>query len=56
VAALLNQTSVVFATVLAAMILKEHFGRRQAVALALAMTGVVVVTFGESLWHWWARF
>jgi drug/metabolite transporter (DMT)-like permease len=48
-AALLNQTSVVFASVLAALILKERFGPRQAVALALALTGVVVVTFGEQL-------
>jgi drug/metabolite transporter (DMT)-like permease len=55
VAALLNQTSVVFATVLAALILKEHFGRRQAVALTLAMTGVVVVSFGQAVWTWWVR-
>jgi len=54
VAALLNQTSVVFATVLAALILKEHFGRRQAAALVLAMAGVAVVTFGATLWAWWA--
>jgi drug/metabolite transporter (DMT)-like permease len=54
VAALLNQTSVVFAPGLAALILKERFGRRQAAALALATTGVVVVTFGGALWHWLA--
>jgi drug/metabolite transporter (DMT)-like permease len=52
VAALLNQTSVVFATVLAALVLKEQFGRRQAVALGLALMGVVVVSFGETLWTW----
>jgi drug/metabolite transporter (DMT)-like permease len=54
VAALLNQTSVVFATVLGALLLKEHFGRRQAAALVLAVTGVAVVTFGGTLWARWA--
>ncbi len=55
VAALLNQTSVVFATVLAAFMLKERFGRRQAVALVLAVLGVVVVTFGQTLQAWLAQ-
>lgn len=52
VAALLNQTSVVFATVLAALVLKERFGARQVAALLLALTGVVVVTFGGAFWTW----
>ncbi len=49
VAAVLNQTSVVFASVLAAVILKERFGARQIAALVTALTGVVIVTFSEKL-------
>lgn len=49
VAGVLNQTSVVFACVLAAIFLKEHFGRRQIIAIALAMGGVVVLTVGPQL-------
>jgi drug/metabolite transporter (DMT)-like permease len=49
VAAVLNQTSVVFACVLAALFLKERFGPRQIAAIALALTGVVVITLGNSL-------
>ncbi len=52
IAALLNQTSVVFASVLAALLLKEHFGVRQAAALGLAMAGVVTVTLGGQLAAW----
>lgn len=47
VAALLNQTSVVFALIFAALILKESLGRRKLVAIALALGGAVVV--------WWAQ-
>jgi drug/metabolite transporter (DMT)-like permease len=49
VAAALNQTSVIFAVVLAAIFLKERFGARQAVALALALCGVAVITFRDAL-------
>lgn len=55
VAAVLNQTTVVFASVLAAVFLKEHFGRRQFAALVLALTGVAVVTFGARVWAALAR-
>ena len=44
VAAVLNQTTVVFASVFAAWILKEHFGVRKMAALVMAMIGVVIVT------------
>jgi drug/metabolite transporter (DMT)-like permease len=50
IAAVLNQTSVIFASVLAALILKERFGARQVAALVLALIGVGVVTFGGALW------
>jgi len=46
VAAVLNQTTIVFASLLAALLLKEHFGRRQCAALLLALGGVVTVTSG----------
>lgn len=49
VAAVLNQTSVVFACILAAVFLKERFGPRQIAAIALALTGVVVITLGKPL-------
>ncbi|MGD8452662.1 MAG: DMT family transporter [Phycisphaerae bacterium] len=49
VAAVLNQTSVVFAVVLASVFLKEPFGLRKGVAVVLAMTGVVLVTFSNWL-------
>jgi len=44
VAAALNQTSVVFAVILASIFLKETFSRRKLAAVALALTGVAVVT------------
>lgn len=56
VAAMLNQTSVIFACVLAAVFLKERFGPRQIVALVLALTGVLIVTLAEPLelrWRAW---
>ncbi len=43
VAALLNQTSVVFAMVLATAVLKEDFGRRKLAAVVLTLAGAVVV-------------
>ncbi len=51
VAAVLNQTTVVFASVLAALTLREHFGRRQLAALLLALSGVVTVTAGAWLFN-----
>lgn len=44
VAAVLNQTSVIFAAVLAAVFLKEPFGWQKVVALVLAVVGVLIVT------------
>jgi drug/metabolite transporter (DMT)-like permease len=44
IAAVLNQTSTIFALVLAAMVLKERLTVRKLAALALAMSGVVMVT------------
>lgn len=52
IAGLLNQTSVVFASVLAALILKEEFGPRKVAALVLAVIGVLVVTLPD----WLAAF
>jgi drug/metabolite transporter (DMT)-like permease len=49
VAAVLNQTSVVFASVLAAIFLKERFGPRHVVAIALALTGVTIIAAGDTL-------
>lgn len=49
IAAALNQTSVIFACILAALLLKEPFGRRQVAALILALSGVAIVTFGGAL-------
>ncbi len=43
IAAILNQTSVIFAIILASLILKEPFTRRKLAALTLAFAGVVVV-------------
>ncbi|MCK4343450.1 MAG: DMT family transporter [Phycisphaerae bacterium] len=47
IAGVLNQTSVIFGCVFAALILKEHFGARKVAALVLALIGVVIVTLGD---------
>jgi drug/metabolite transporter (DMT)-like permease len=52
VAGVLNQTSVIFASVLAAVFLKERFGLRQIIAIVLAITGVVTLTLGPPLVEW----
>jgi drug/metabolite transporter (DMT)-like permease len=57
VAAVLNQTSVIFALILATVFLKEPFGTWKFVAGELALTGVAVVTATDSLfslarWPW----
>jgi len=46
VAGILNQTSVIFAMILATVILKERLTPRKVVALTVAACGVVVVTVG----------
>lgn len=43
IAAILNQTSVIFAIVLATLFLKESFSPRKAIALLLAMAGVLMI-------------
>jgi drug/metabolite transporter (DMT)-like permease len=48
VAGILNQTSVIFAIILATVLLKENFTRRKFVAVTLAMCGVVLVTLYRS--------
>jgi drug/metabolite transporter (DMT)-like permease len=53
IAAVLNQTSVVFASILAAVLLKEQFGPRNVLAIVLAMAGVALVTFGEHMSDAW---
>lgn len=55
VAAVLNQTSVIFASIFAAVFLKEHFGGRKVVALVLAVIGVILITLGDQItlaWLW----
>lgn len=46
VAAILNQTSTIMALVLARLILKESFTRRKAIAAAMALCGILIVTLG----------
>lgn len=43
IAGILNQSSVIFALILATFLLKERFSRRKLVAVALAMSGVSLV-------------
>ncbi|HEB83548.1 MAG TPA: hypothetical protein ENI92_00960, partial [Bacteroidetes bacterium] len=45
-ASALNQTSSVFIFFLAAVLLREQLSRRAGFALALAMIGAMMVTFG----------
>ena len=47
-AGILNQTSVVFALILATVILKEPFTRRKLASVILAMAGVLLITFWGS--------
>lgn len=44
IAGILNQTSTIFAIILATLILKESFTRRKLLAAVLAMAGVILVT------------
>lgn len=52
VAAVLNQTSVIFATVLSAIMLKERLGGRKITSLAIALVGVMCVTLAPQLAAW----
>jgi drug/metabolite transporter (DMT)-like permease len=49
IAGALNQTSVVFQTLLATLILREPYGLRQAAALVLAFCGALVLTIGPAV-------
>jgi len=48
IAAILNQTSIIFAIILASLILKEPFTRRKLVAVTIAVAGVLTVTVGQT--------
>ncbi len=52
IAAVLNQTSAIFAIILAAIFLKERITPRKAVAIGMAICGVVLVTLGEAVDQW----
>jgi len=47
-AGILNQTSIIFALILATVILKEPFTRRKLIAVGLALAGVVIVMLNVS--------
>ncbi len=48
VAAVLNQTSVIFAIILASIFLKEPFSTRKLVAVVLGLDGVMVIQFADA--------
>jgi drug/metabolite transporter (DMT)-like permease len=56
VAGVLNQTSVIFASLLAVLFLRERAGARQIAALVLAIMGVLVVTCAEPIELWLAAY
>jgi len=47
-AAILNQTSTIFILLFASLILKEAMTRRKTLAAALALAGIILVTFGPT--------
>lgn len=47
-AAVLNQTSVIFATILAVVILKEKMTKRKMVSIVLAISGVLLITLAPT--------
>ncbi len=47
VAAVLNQTSIIFASIFAVLLLHERFGLRKIIALTLALGGVIIITFSD---------
>lgn len=53
VAAVLNQTSVIFASIFAAVFLHEHFGGRKVAALVIGVIGVVIVSFAGPILAFW---
>jgi drug/metabolite transporter (DMT)-like permease len=52
IAGVLNQTTVVFAIILATLFLKERFTRRKLAAVLLAACGGTIVTVGDFAWVW----
>jgi drug/metabolite transporter (DMT)-like permease len=46
IAAIINQTSTIFILLFASLLLKEPITRRKVIASALAVTGILMVTFG----------
>lgn len=52
VAAILNQTSVIFAAVFAAVFLKERMTGRKTASILLALAGVMMVQFGAAIVKW----
>ncbi len=55
IAGILSQTSIIFAIILASVILKEEFTRRKLMAVVLAVVGVLVVTLHGQLAEAWLR-
>lgn len=51
VAAVLNQTTIIFQLILATFVLREPFTRRKLAAIAMAASGVVLVNFGSEIWR-----
>lgn len=47
--AILNQTTVIFAIILATVIVKERMTRRKVVSVALAVVGVLVTVLHEEI-------
>ncbi|HVP12717.1 MAG TPA: DMT family transporter [Phycisphaerae bacterium] len=52
IAGILNQTSTMFAIILATLMLKEEFTRRKLLAVSLALAGVIMVTLDKQLSGW----
>jgi drug/metabolite transporter (DMT)-like permease len=52
IAGILNQTSTMFAIILATVMLKEELTRRKLLAVALALGGVILVTLNSQLCRW----
>jgi drug/metabolite transporter (DMT)-like permease len=51
--AILNQTTVIFAIILATFIVKEPLTRRKMVSVGLAVTGVLVTVMQDKIVTWW---
>ena len=55
IAAILNQTSIVFALILATLFLRERFTKQKAAAVVLAFAGVLVITGSNAVQEWQAN-